>query len=167
MPISEELKALYCTAPYDDFYVETLALEHPLFPGGVRYLSNVLGGWSAKLETGENVFFEYVPFAVVPPDKADQAAIELKVGIDNTSRALMDELELLATQPTDPIGLTYRLYLDSDPNTVQNDPPLQMDILGVTATEDTISFTAGLINLRGQPFPAVLYSTENFPGLIR
>jgi hypothetical protein len=167
MPLSDELKALYCTAPYGEYYIETLTLEHPLFPGGIRYITNRLQGWGAELETGQNVFFEYLPFAVIPPDKAEQAAVELKVGLDNTSRALMDELENLSTQPTDPISLTYRLYLESDTTTVQNDPPLVLEVVGVTATQTSISFVAGLLNLRSKPFPSQLYSIENFPGLVR
>lgn len=167
MPLSDELKAVYCTAPHDEFYVETMTLEHPLFPGGIRYITSRLGGWEADLEDGSTVFFQYVPFATVPPDRAEQAAVELKVGIDNTSRELMDELERLAAQPTDPITLTYRVYLESDNTTVQNDPPLVLEILSVVAGEQAITFTAGLTNLRDKPFPSVLYSTERFPGLVR
>lgn len=167
MPISDELKAVYCTAPYDEYYIETLALEHPLFPGGVRYITSRLGGWEADLEDESTVYFEYAPFTSVPPERAEQAAVELKVGIDNTNFVLMDELERLAEQPTDPIRLTYRVYLESDNETVQNDPPLVLEVLSVTATEQAITFTAGLTNLRSKPFPSVLYSTERFPGLVR
>lgn len=167
MPLSDELKAVYVTAPYDEYYIETLTLEHPLFPGGVRYITNHLDGWSADLEDTTSVFFQYLPFAAVPPSRAEQAAVELKVGIDNTTGDLMDELERLAEQPTDPIRITYRIYLESDSTTVQNDPPLVLEVLSVSATAQAITFTAGLVNLRNKPFPSVLYSTELFPGLVR
>ena len=167
MPISDELAAVYVTAPVGKFYIETLSLEHPLFPDGVQYLTNKLGGMQAELEDSSSVWFPYVPFSAVPPSRAEAGAVEIKVGIDNTSLALMDELERLSEKPTDPIRLTYRVYLEDDLTVVQNDPPLKLEILSVSATTDAISFTAGLINLRGKPFPSVLYSTERFPGLVR
>jgi len=167
MPLSNELKAVYCTAPFNEYLIETMALEHPLFPGGIRYLTSRLGGWDADLEDGSSVYFEYLPFISVPPSRAEQAGVELKVAIDNTNRALMEELELLSQQPTDPIKITYRVYLESDSTTVQNDPPLVLEILSAEASAQAITFTAGLLNLRGKPFPAVLYSPEKFPGLVR
>ena len=167
MPISDELKRIYVTAPNDDYYIETLSLYHVNLSGGVRYITNQEGGWSANLEDGTNVFYEYLPFVVVPPDMAEQAALSMKVGIDNTSRNLMDELELLSESPTDPITLKYRVYLESDDTTVQNNPPLILDIQSVTASQDSVSFNAGMTNLRSRPFPSILYSTELFPGLKR
>lgn len=167
MPISDELKRIYVTAPVDDNYVETLALYHILFSGGVRYITNKRDGWSANLETGESVFFDYLPFLAVPPDMAENANLSMKVGIDNTTTNLMDELELLSTEPTEPITMIYRVYLESDPTTVQNDPPLQLDVQAVTATNEAVSFTAGMTNIRSRPFPSILYSTEQFPGLLR
>jgi hypothetical protein len=167
MPISDALKEVYATAPVGEYYIETLTLSHPEITGTVRYITNNRDGWPAKLETGEDVYFTYTPFGVVPPDRAEQANLSLKVAIDNTSRNLMDELEALATQPTEPIAVVYRVYLLSDPDTVQNDPPLTLEVLSVTATESAISFNAGITNLRAKPFPAELYSPEKFPGLVR
>lgn len=167
MPISDELKRIYVTAPNDDYYIETLSLYHVNLSGGVRYITNQAGGWSADLEDGERVFYEFLPFVVVPPDMAEQAALSMKVAIDNTSRSLMDELESLAESPTDAIILKYRVYLASDDTIVQNDPPLILDIQSVTASADSVSFNAGMTNLRSRPFPGILYSTELFPGLKR
>ena len=168
MPISDELKTVYSTAPNKRYYIETLALEHPGFSGGVRYVTTLVGGFTGKLEDGvTEVFYEYLPFAAIPPSAADDASINLQVAIDNTSSELMDELESLSNAPMVPIIITYRVYLDGDPDTVQNDPPLRLDILSVVASQSTIAFTAGLTNLRGLPFPSQIYSTELFPGLAR
>ena len=59
----------------------------------------------------------------------------------------MDELETLALTPTEPIILTYRVYLSDDTTVVQNDPPITLDIQTVTATQNAISFNAGMTNL--------------------
>jgi hypothetical protein len=79
----------------------------------------------------------------------------------------MENLELLAKTPTEPIVIFYRVYLSDDSTVVQNDPPLQLDIMTVTATNHLISFNAGMTNLRTRPFPATLYTTVMYPGLAR
>jgi hypothetical protein len=170
MPISDELKAVYATAPVVRTYIETLTLEHPEFSGGFRYLTNQRDGWQAYLSdliTNDLVDFEYVPFAVVPPQAEGDGAISLQVAIDNCDRVLMDELEILSVSPTIPIILTYRVYLSDDNTTVQNDPPMVLDITSVTATQFFITFNAGLTNLRNRPFPSKLYTVDKFRGLAR
>lgn len=167
MPISPELARVYASAPTDVYYVETLSLEHPAFADGIIYITNQPGGWTATIETFEVVEFLPVPFATVPPRSADEAALTLQVGIDNASAVLMENLELISQSPTDPILVKYRIYLSNDTATVQNDPPLKLDVINVTATMDTISFAAGITNLRKLPFPAQLYDTVLYPGLQR
>ncbi|WP_116364410.1 DUF1833 family protein [Parahaliea mediterranea] len=167
MPISDELKAVYATAPNNDYYVETLELRHPQFQHGSRFITNQLSGWPASIEDGSEVYFEFLPFAVVPPQAGEEGNLNLKVVIDNASELLMEQLEDLSTKPTSPITVFYRIYLASDRHTVQNDPPLKLDVLAVTANPNVISFTAGLSNLRAIPFPGMLYTTALYPGLDR
>ena len=168
MPISEELKAVYATAPRNDYYIETLELAHSQLPDGGRFITNQLGGWKGTLEDGETeVVFEYLPFQAVPPNSAEENNLNLQVAIDNASEALMAQLELLALKPIEAIVIRYRVYLASDPETVQNDPPLKLDVLSVNADQNVIGFVAALTNLRRKPFPAVLYSTALYPGLKR
>jgi hypothetical protein len=167
MPISDELKAVYATAPTTDYYIETLELRHPQLRHGSRLITNQLSGWPAFLEDGEEVYFEFLPFAVKPPEAAEEGNINLQVAIDNANRELMEQLEALATRPADSIVVYYRVYLASDNATVQNDPPLKLDVLSIVAKPSVITFTAGLANLRAIPFPGVLYDTRQFPGLDR
>jgi hypothetical protein len=167
MPISDALKVIYTTAPVARTYVETLSLEHAGLPS-TRYLTNQKDGWTATLEDGTTIVtFEYVPFAVIPPQAQDEGAISLQVAIDNCDRQLMENLETLALTPTTPIVLTYRVYLSDDTTIVQNDPPMVLDIMNVTATQYLITFEAGLTNLRNRPFPSKLYTVDKFPGLSR
>ena len=74
MAISEELKKIYATAPVASYYIETLSLAHPIFPNGIRYLTNhsgspdtELAGYVGNLEGGGQAAFEFVPFVVIPP----------------------------------------------------------------------------------------------------
>ena len=119
------------------------------------------------LEDGRVVNFRPVPFTAIPPNSEEQSDIQLQVGLDNTSRELMVYLERLGRKPNVPIVVTYRVFLSDDPSTVQNDPPLVLDIISVTATQQFVSFTAGNSNMRDKPFPSQLYTTELYPGLAR
>ena len=167
MPISPELAAVYATAPVDRYYVETLSLEHPAFENGIRFLTNHNGGWIGDMGDGVIATYQYAPFVAVPPSDADQAAISLQVAIDNAGRELMEELENLSQTPSQPITVTYRVYLSSDPQVLQNDPPLVLSVASVTATQDAVTFAATLTNLRNRPFPSMLYTTQLYPGLER
>ena len=168
MPVSPELARIYASAPSDDYYVETMELRHPGFLGEVRYITNESGGFTGTLEDEvTEVYFEPVPFAVVPPSSGEESVARMQVVIDNVGKVLVDELEELSERPTEPIRLTFRIYLKSDPATVQNDPVLKLDVLGVVMTNDAVTFEAGLINIRSLPFPSVLYDVDMFPGLNR
>lgn len=167
MPISDELRKVYASAPVDNYYIETLSLTHPAFTGGVKYITNNKDGWSGKLEDDTLIAFEYAPFVAVPPNGADQAALTLQVGIDNSSRELMEELENISDTPSEPVIVVYRVYLASDPETLQNDPPLRLDVSSVLATQDVVSFAASMTNIRNMPFPSQLYTTDLYPGLSR
>jgi hypothetical protein len=168
MAISEALKAVYATAPVARHYIETLTLVHPIFieNNGSFYMTNQRDSFVGELETGDFVTFAPVPFTAIPPNQEEQSDLQLQVGIDNASRELMDNLEKLGQTPNVPIQVVYRVFL-SDDLTVQNDPPLTLDILAVKATQKMVSFSAGLTNLRNKPFPAQLYTTELYPGLAR
>jgi hypothetical protein len=171
MPISPELAAVYATAPTARYYIETLTLVHPIFRQGTNtfgtfYMTNQRDGFTGTLETGDVAIFEPVPFTAIPPNQEEQSDLQLQVGIDNASRELMSNLESLGETPNIPVKVIYRVFL-SDDLTVQNDPPLTLDILAVKATQKMVSFSAGLTNLRNKPFPAQLYTTELYPGLAR
>ena len=167
MAISEELKKIYATAPNDDFYVETLSLEHPIFEHGVTHITNQNGGWVGNLESGGQAAYTYVPFTVIPPSSGDEGALVLKVVLDNSARPLIDSLEYMSQTPSQPIKLVFRIYINSDPETIQNSPPLVMYVSSVLATQESISFAATTTNLRDLPFPRQLYSIDLYPGLER
>lgn len=167
MPISEDLKRIYATAPTAEHYIETLELRHPNFLDGPKFLTNQLAGLVATLEDDVTmVAYQYLPFAVIPPRSEEEGNITLQVAIDNSDKQLMEELERLASAPTDPIEVYYRVYISGNTQ-LQNNPPLKLDIMGITATKSTLTFSAGLANLRTRPFPTSLYTTTLFPGLYR
>lgn len=167
MPISDDLRRIYASAPNEDYYVETLSLEHPTFENGVRYLTNHNGGWVGSLEEGGEAAYQYIPFVTVPPSREDQAAVSMNIVIDNTSRELMQELENMAQTPSQPITVVYRVYINTQPGVIQNDPPTTLWVSTVVASQNSVSFSATTTNLRDLPFPSKLYNTDLFPGLRR
>lgn len=167
MPISPELQRVYASAPVNDHYIETLSLTHPAFTDGVKYITNSKNGWNGNLEDDTLVFYQYAPFVAIPPNGAEQAALTLQVGIDNSNREIMEELENISDTPSVPVEVVYRVYLESDPTTLQNNPPLKLDVSSVLATQDVVSFAASMTNLRNMPFPSQLYTTDLYPGLER
>lgn len=167
MPLTDALRRHYASAPDDSYHIHTLQLDHPGFPGGVRYLTNEKGGWQGRDEGAVLRTFEFVPFEVKEPDSDSSGVISMPIVFDNASRALMQNLETIAEQPTDPIVCTYRIYLSHDPEVIQNAPALVTDILSVVATQLVITANASQDNLRTKPFPAFLYDTNYYPGLAR
>lgn len=174
MPISDELKQVYSSAPVDVHHIETLELQHPIFQSknsigktNSVYLVNQIGGLNATTEDGAVVDFEPASFAVIPPNSQESNAIQLQVALDNTSRRLVDSLEQLNRSPNIPIVCLYRVYLSDDFSGPQNDPPLKLYVLSVTASDSVVTFNAGLANIRKIPFPSVVYNVRQFQGLKR
>ena len=164
MAISPELRRIYASAPNDDYYIETLQLNHPGFADdvGSSFITNQLGGVDAGVG-----FYNYVPFTIIPPKAGESGTINMQVVIDNVSKELMSRLEAISGSPTTPIQIVYRIYLSSNTAEPANDPPLTLEVTSVVATENAVSFTAGMTNLRARPFPSVLYDKRLFPGLDR
>lgn len=171
MPVSPELAMIYASAPYDVHYIETLELQHPIFNqeviAGSRFITNQRDELTAKLEDDSTVTYEPAPFVAVPPNYEETSSLQLQVAIDNASRNLMEDMERLGSHPSIPIVVIYRVYLSDDHDTVQNNPPLKLDVTSVTAGEFAVTFNAGLTNLRKKPFPAIIYTVDQYPGLAR
>lgn len=167
MSISEELKRVYASAPDNVYYIETLSIAHSGITGGAVYITNKLGGFTGQLEDTTPVNYIYAPFNAIPPQSAEENNINLQVSIANAGSDLIKELESMSANPVEPIIVTYRVYLSSDLNTVQNDPPLVLEVLTVSVTDLLINFSAGLANLRRRKFPSVVYTIDKYPGLAR
>jgi len=84
--------------------------------------------------------------------------------MDNVDRLIIANIEA-AILTTDLVQVTYREYLSSDLTGPQNNPPLSMTIMSVTADVFKITAKAGFPNLMNRRFPSTEYSTEIFPGL--
>lgn len=170
MTISQDLRRVYASAPFDRRYVETLELTHPLFPRAY-FLTNDAQAWQFLIRAGDTPFqaqdFMPVPFKVVQPASDGKGQQDLQLVIDNVGREAMDAIEAAAANPTINISVTFRVYLDIPLSAPQIDPPILLALQSVVITLDAISGTATRADVLNRPFPTELYRVDLFPGLNR
>ena len=70
-----------------------------------------------------------------------------------------------AVTTTDLVQVIYREFLSSDLSAPQNNPPLRMTIMTVSATVFKVTATAGFPDLMNRRFPSLEYDAQTFPGL--
>lgn len=166
MPISDELRHIYASAPSGSRYVETLELAHSSFPQ-TFYINNAQRLWTFQITTGVYVPFNPVPFKMILPTIDGKGQQDLQLAIDNVGRDAMDALEAAASYPRENIRVTVRIYLNVDNSLPQNDPPLLLSLSEIEVTKEAIVGTATRADTLNRPFPSVVYRTDSFPGLDR
>lgn len=177
--LSQAIKEAYASAPVDEIELNTLEIRHPSFiddegqPTAIRVVRDYTDLTAyleadAPLNGGEEVTFIGYPFDFTLPTIEDGAAGLLQITIDNTSPEIGRYIEL-ANESPEPIEITYRPYLASDLSGPQMDPPLHMEVLGISIDTGTnvITLKAGWVNLVNKLFPGKVYTYAEYPGLVR
>lgn len=162
--LSEALKEAYASAPSNDAIIETLQISHPSLPGGDIYLAKNNDDIDLALEDSSVVTFEGAGFQIALPAKADTGLSQLSIKIDNIDQRVSDFINS-AKNFTTPVEVTYRVYLSSDPTTVQNDPPLILYLSDVKITLFDVTGTANFADLVNKKFPSEIYKRSRFPSL--
>lgn len=164
--LSQAIKEAYASRPLIPI-LHTLELNHAAFTEPIR-VKRGKGDILAILEAGaprnpsEQVTFLGFFFDIKPPDATGQCTIE----IDNVSRDIVRNIELSMTDAT-PISMIYRAYLENDLTKPQNDPPLELSLISITATVFKVTATATLMNFNNKRFPGVSYTDDRFPALVQ
>jgi hypothetical protein len=168
--LSQAIKEAYASAPSASVILHTLEIWHPNFTVPLRVVRDTVT-LEATLEAGaprnagELVSFVGYAFDIVPPD-VDHAAIpQCVIEIDNVSRDILAQFDL-ALGDINPITVIYRAFLSDDLSGPENDPPLTLTIMSISASVFRIRATAGFGDLTNKRFPGVDYTAEVFPGLI-
>ena len=168
--LSAAIKEAYASAPVSDVIYHTLELWHPAFTQPIRVVRD-RAALDARLETtaardaGEIVTFVAFAFDILPPEQTAVGTPQCVIEIDNVSREIVEQLDLAVTQP-DPIVAIYRQYLSGDLTSgPENDPPLELNLITVTADVFRVRATAGFPNLLNRKFPGLTYDLDTFPGL--
>jgi hypothetical protein len=145
-------------------------LYHPTFSVPIRVVRDLVDLEATLEDTAPRnpsteVTFTAFAFDVVPPEVQSQAMPTCVIEIDNVGRDLMQQLEAAATS-NDLLTIIYRQFLESDKSAPQNDPPLTLTVLAISANVMRIRATCGFNDLLNKRFPNEEYTAERFPGLV-
>jgi len=168
--LSAAIKEAYASAPAGVVIYHTLELRHPAFTAPIRVVRDYVNltarlEASAPLDPGAMVTFIAFAFDFTKPEVSASGVPQIQIQIDNVDRSIVANIEA-AMAGTDLVECTYREFISTDLSAPQNDPPLSMTILTVTADVFRVSCTAGYPNLMNYRFPRLEYDTETFPGLV-
>lgn len=168
--LSAAIAEAYASSPVDQVIYHTLEIHHPVFSEPIRVVRDT-AALEARIEAGaardagELVTFVAFAFDVTPPDQTSEGVPQARIEIDNVDGAILAELDLAATDDR-PVTVIYRAYLsDALDDGPENDPPLELTLLSVSATAFRITATAGFPDLLNRRFPHLEYDLEHFPGL--
>lgn len=169
--LSAAIREAYASAASDQVIHHTLEVWHPAFSTPVRVVRDRVDltarlEASAPRDAGQLVSFIAFAFDVVPPDATPHAVPQCVIEIDNVSRDLLAQVELAMTS-SQHIEIIYRAYLSGRTAIgPENDPPLTLAVLSLSATVHRLRATCGYPDLANLRFPREDYTAERFPGLI-
>lgn len=168
--LSQAIREAYAAAPADVIVYHTLEINHPAFSTPIRVVRDTADltatlEASAPNDASTAVTFVGFRFDVVPPDVSTSAVPQCVIEIDNVSREILSQIEA-AMISTDLITCIYRQFISTDLTVPQNNPPLTLTVLAISATVFRIRATCGFGDLANRRFPAVDYTADVFPGLV-
>jgi hypothetical protein len=169
-PIGEDLAEYYFSAPAGVASLITIEIRHPAFDQPAR-LVNDFKALQATLEddapadAGQTVIFQSCIFDAIPPDSTDQGLPQAILTVENVTKILMPYIKA-AMGIAAPIEFSIREYLPDDLSA-----PQQV-IHGLTATGITpdiqrTTIKAGFEDVLNRPVPFRLYTSTEYPTLVR
>lgn len=168
--LSQAIKEAYASAPSNVVIYHTLELRHPAFTTPIRVVRDFVD-LTATLEAtapanpSTAVLFVAFNFEFTKPEVSSVGVPQITITLDNVDRSIVANIEAALTT-TDLVQVTYREYLSNDLSAPQNNPPLNMTIMSVTADVFKVTAVAGFPDLMNRRFPSMEYSAEVFPGLV-
>ena len=167
--LKEAIREAYASAPSSEVVLFTIEMNHPAFTQPLRVVRD-----NVKLEAyledaspenpGEKATFLPYAFDLILPEMDEYGKPQITITIDNVGRDIMNYVEA-AVRTRYKIDVIYRVYLKSDLNGPQNDPPMVMQIDSITANAKNITLVAGFADLSSRVFPKQMYTLEQFPSL--
>lgn len=168
--LSQALKEAYASAPANVVIYHTLELNHPAFTTPIRVVRDFVP-LTATLEStasanaGEAVTFAAFAFELTKPAVNPNSVPQITIEIDNVDRSIVANIEAALTT-TDLVTVTYREFLSTDLSAPQNNPPLTLTVMSVSATVFKITATAGFPTMQNKRFPTTEYDATTYPGLV-
>jgi hypothetical protein len=169
--LSAAIKEAYASAPSNSVIYHTLEIWHPNFTVPIRVVRDRVD-LTAKLEAsaprdaGTMQTFVAFAFDIAPPDSTFSAVPQCTIEMDNVSREILSQIEA-SMGSTETITVIYRAFLSSNLAVgPENDPPITLTVLSISATVFRIRATCGFGDLANKRFPSKDYTAAVFPGLI-
>jgi hypothetical protein len=168
--LTQAIKEAYASAPANLVIYHTLELYHPAFSTPIRVVRDY-ADLTATLEStaprnpSTAVIFVAFNFEFTKPDVAPDGIPQVTITLDNVDRSIVANIEAALTT-TDLVTVIYREFLSNDLSAPQNNPPLNMTIISVSADIFKVTAVASFPNLMNKRFPNKEYSSEVFPGLV-
>lgn len=179
--LSEAIKEVMATTPATDVILRTLEFRHVSFTGGpVRLVSdhgyflyaatpNDIYGHRLTLEStasanaSETVDFVACMFNFQDPDQKENELPSLNIEIDNIMFEVSQYFDS-AIEHLEPMEVTYRVYLESDPT----NPQTWVTGLTVNSVKSNISkviIVAEFSDFVNKNFPGILYTSQEYQTL--
>lgn len=167
--LSQAIKEAYASAPANVIIYHTLELRHPAFSTPIRVVRDYQDLTAtleagAPVDPGATVTFIAFAFDFTKPEVSPTGVPQITITMDNVSREIVANIEAALTT-TDMVQVTYREFISTDLSAPQNNPPLSMTIMSITADVFKVTAVAGFPDLMNRRFPTQEYSAEVFPGL--
>jgi hypothetical protein len=169
--LSLAIQEAYASALSDAVLYHTLEIWHPDFTVPIRVVRDH-ADLTARIEAGAprdaGTMQTFVAFAfdLVPPDVSTSAVPQCIIELDNVGRDIIGPIEA-SLGSAEPITVIYRAYLSGNLTIgPENDPPLALTILAISANVFRIRATCGFGDMANRRFPALDYTASVFPGLI-
>jgi uncharacterized protein DUF1833 len=168
---SEAIAAAMAVAPEDEIILETLEFNHPAFVDDLGHVVPVRVvndhvDLQAYLESGGGLAtFKACYFKFARPEEStDSSMPEVAIQVDNVAKILIPYLKV-AVKSRVPITMIWRPYLLSDLSGPHMLPVLTLQLRNVNCDMNSVSATAGFVDLANRRFPGNEYSSKLFPGL--
>lgn len=153
-------------APMSAAEVQTLEISQPSFSQVWRLQSSYRNGFTAKLETGEQVLFQYVPMRLRPLEERADLDFGLTVTLGDLGEILPEEIQrarAAGTLRTNPPVVKYRAYR-SDNLAAPMFGPVSLEARQIARSEDGAKFNAMAPEANANK-TGVLYRSDVFPML--
>lgn len=169
LSLSAALKEAYASAPVGVISYFTMELRHSLLAEPIRVVRDNADlvaylEADAPLNPGEEVTFQGFAFDLVRPEVSPGGLPQMSLEIDNVDRSIVASIEAVLGS-TELLKATFREYLNTDLSAPQNDPPIHMDVMSVTADAFRVKAVLGFPNLMNRRFPTTAYDSTVFPSL--
>ncbi len=160
--IDDALKEVYALAPSDQVGLNALEVSHPLLTTSLWMVSD-RDSWDLTLENGIVQTFDPVPFKDQLPASGENGITDYAIGIDNIDRQVTDFLDKVKGS-TDPVKLTRRQYLASDPTNLLG-TPLVLFLSSAQVTAFSVQGRASFGDPVNKNHPSEKYTRQQFPSL--